>query len=118
MSGILYWLTLPFCVQVDEDQVVMAHSPLKLFEGFMSKHMLVSGQGPVCEIAYNLGFRNITTIEELRQTYPQLDCVDQKRRSLQVPLLSRSYTLYEGITNIKVFVSQMYRIDHFLFVTN
>ena len=62
----------------------MAHSPLKLFEEFMSKHILVSGQGPVYEIAYNLGFRNITTMDELRQAYPQLDCVDHRRRSLQV----------------------------------
>lgn len=72
-------------VEIDEDQVIMAHSPLKLFQHFMSKHILVSGQGPVYEIAYNLGFKNITTMEELRQAYPQLDCVDQRRRSLQPP---------------------------------
>ena len=69
----------------------MAHSPLKLFEQYMSKHMLVSGQGPVYEIAYNLGFRNVTTMEELRQAYPQLDCVDHKRSHIQVicPCITR-----------------------------
>ncbi|KAF2348049.1 HAD-superfamily hydrolase subfamily IIA, partial [Trinorchestia longiramus] len=82
---------------IDEDQVIMAHSPLKLFEHFMGKHILVSGQGPVCEIAYNLGFRNITTIEELRQAYPQLDCVDQKRRHLQPPSDGRRIAPIEGL---------------------
>jgi len=69
-------------VEIDEDQVIMAHSPLKLFEHFMKKHVLVSGQGPVYEIAYNLGFQYITTVDQLRKAYPQLDCVDHKRRSL------------------------------------
>ncbi|KAA0202095.1 hypothetical protein HAZT_HAZT003097 [Hyalella azteca] len=82
---------------VDEDQVIMAHSPLKLFEHFMGKHILVSGQGPVTEIAYNLGFRNITTIEQLRVAYPQLDCVDQKRRSLQPPSEGRRIAPIEGL---------------------
>ena len=58
----------------------MAHSPLKLFSQFLDKQMLVTGQGPVSEIAYNLGFRNITTMDQLRLAYPELDCVDHKRR--------------------------------------
>uniref|UniRef100_A0A2P2I1D4 Cat eye syndrome critical region protein 5-like n=1 Tax=Hirondellea gigas TaxID=1518452 RepID=A0A2P2I1D4_9CRUS len=88
-----HWLNL----EIDEDQVIMAHSPLKLFGHFMSKHMLVSGQGPVYEIAYNLGFRNITTMEVLRQAYPQLDCVDQKRRSLQPPSVKHRVAPIEGL---------------------
>jgi len=67
-------------VEIDEDQVVMAHSPLRLFDDFMDRHVLVNGQGPVYEIAKNLGFRNITTMEELRIAYRKLDCVDHIRR--------------------------------------
>ncbi|KAL7638321.1 UNVERIFIED_CONTAM: hypothetical protein RMT77_010889 [Armadillidium vulgare] len=70
-------------VEVHEDQVVMAHSPLKLFDQFFEKQMLVSGQGPVREIANNLGFTKITTIDDMRAAYPQLDCVDHKRRSVK-----------------------------------
>ena len=58
----------------------MSHSPLQLFRQFSNKHVLVSGQGPVTEIAKNLGFTNITTIEDLRSAFPSLDMVDHRRR--------------------------------------
>jgi len=67
-------------VEVTEDQVVMAHSPLKMFTEFHNKHVLVTGQGPVEHIAKSLGFNNITTVDQLRHTFPNLDCVDHKRR--------------------------------------
>lgn len=62
------------------DQVVMSHSPLKMLKQFHDKHILVSGQGAVMEIAKALGFNNITTIDTLRQCFPHLDMVDHKRR--------------------------------------
>ncbi|TRY63500.1 hypothetical protein TCAL_00409 [Tigriopus californicus] len=67
-------------VQVTEDQVVMSHSPLKMFTKYHNRHVLVTGQGPVAEIAANLGFTNITTISQLRHAFPSLDVVDHKRR--------------------------------------
>ena len=33
--------------QIHPDQVVMSHSPLKMFPQFHDKHVLVSGQGPI-----------------------------------------------------------------------
>lgn len=68
-------------VEVSEDQVVMAHSPLRMFQQFHDKRVLVSGQGPVADIARNVGFHNIVTIDELRRTFPTLDAVDHARRS-------------------------------------
>lgn len=70
--------------QVEFKQVVMSHSPLQLFRQFCSKHVLVSGQGPVKDIARNLGFTKVTTIEELRNSFPNLDMVDHKRRQMAV----------------------------------
>ena len=58
----------------------MAHSPLRMFREFHSKHVLVVGQGPVSEIASTIGFKNVTTIEDLRHAFPSLDAVDHKRR--------------------------------------
>ena len=58
----------------------MSHSPLRMFKQFHDKHVLVSGQGPVLEIAQALGFRNLTTIDTLRQCFPHLDMVDHRRR--------------------------------------
>lgn len=51
-----------------------------MFHQFHDKHVLVSGQGPIKEIAKYLGFKKVTTIEELRNTFPVLDAVDHKRR--------------------------------------
>jgi hypothetical protein len=62
----------------------MAHSPLKMFKSFHTSHCLVSGQGPIVEIAKYLGFTRITTIEDLRQSFPNLDVVDHKRRLVAV----------------------------------
>jgi len=66
--------------QVTADQVVMSHSPLKMFNQFHDKHILVSGQGPVLDIAHGLGFTKMTTIDTVRQCFPHLDMVDHIRR--------------------------------------
>lgn len=66
--------------QIMADQVVMSHSPLKMFNQFHDKHILVSGQGPVLDIAKGLGFSKMTTIDTIRQCFPHLDMVDHNRR--------------------------------------
>ncbi|KAL3852574.1 hypothetical protein ACJMK2_016195 [Sinanodonta woodiana] len=67
-------------IKVHEDQVVMSHSPLRMFKQFHNKHILASGQGPIQEIARALGFTNVTTIDQFRHHFPSLDMVDHKRR--------------------------------------
>ncbi len=71
-------------VNVKPDQVVMSHSPLKMLKSFHKKRCLISGQGPIVEIAKNLGFSSLITVDDLRQYYPHLDVVDHKRRSFSV----------------------------------
>uniref|UniRef100_A0A3Q3X3N3 Haloacid dehalogenase-like hydrolase domain-containing 5 n=1 Tax=Mola mola TaxID=94237 RepID=A0A3Q3X3N3_MOLML len=67
-------------VPVSQDQVIMSHSPLRMFKKFHDKCVLVSGQGPVLEIAKNLGFKNVVSIDMLRESFPLLDMVDHNRR--------------------------------------
>uniref|UniRef100_A0A8C7WM13 Haloacid dehalogenase-like hydrolase domain-containing 5 n=1 Tax=Oryzias sinensis TaxID=183150 RepID=A0A8C7WM13_9TELE len=67
-------------VEVSPDQVVLSHSPLRVFSNFHQKHVLVSGQGPVEDVAHNLGFEDVVTMDTLREAYPVLDMVDQSRR--------------------------------------
>lgn len=78
-------------VHVSPNQVVMSHSPLKLFKQFHNKRCLISGQGPIVDIAKNLGFKSLITIDELRLHYPYLDVVDHKRRNFAVSLLLLFY---------------------------
>uniref|UniRef100_A0A8C5L2J8 Haloacid dehalogenase like hydrolase domain containing 5 n=1 Tax=Jaculus jaculus TaxID=51337 RepID=A0A8C5L2J8_JACJA len=66
--------------KVDPDQVILSHSPMKLFVQYHSKRMLVSGQGPVVENARALGFQKVVTVDELRIAFPVLDMVDLQRR--------------------------------------
>jgi len=84
-------------VEITEDQVVMAHSPLKMFTEFHKKHVLVTGQGPVEKIARSLGFSNITTIDQLRHAFPNLDCVDHKRRRAAPCSFEKYYPRIEAV---------------------
>ncbi|XP_042351496.1 haloacid dehalogenase-like hydrolase domain-containing 5 [Plectropomus leopardus] len=67
-------------VEVSPDQVMLSHSPLRMFTQFHKMRVLVSGQGPVEEVAHNLGFQDVITIDMLREAYPLLDVVDHNRR--------------------------------------
>ncbi|XP_061591814.1 haloacid dehalogenase-like hydrolase domain-containing 5 [Cololabis saira] len=67
-------------VPITQDQVIMSHSPLRMLKKFHDKCILVSGQGPVLEIAQNVGFKNVISINMLRESYPLLDMVDHNRR--------------------------------------
>ncbi|XP_006631174.2 haloacid dehalogenase-like hydrolase domain-containing 5 [Lepisosteus oculatus] len=67
-------------VPISQDQVMMSHSPLRMFKKYHDKCVLVSGQGPVLDIAKNLGFSRPVTIDMLREAFPLLDMVDHNRR--------------------------------------
>ncbi|NXY48089.1 HDHD5 hydrolase, partial [Ceuthmochares aereus] len=67
-------------VPISQDQVMMSHSPLRVFKRYHDKCVLVSGQGPVLDIAQDLGFCQPITIETLREKHPLLDVVDHDRR--------------------------------------
>ncbi|TDH10357.1 hypothetical protein EPR50_G00074430 [Perca flavescens] len=67
-------------VPITQDQVIMSHSPLRMFNKFHDKCVLVSGQGPVLEIASNVGFTNVVSVDMLRESFPLLDMVDHNRR--------------------------------------
>ncbi|XP_068608697.1 haloacid dehalogenase-like hydrolase domain-containing 5 [Brachionichthys hirsutus] len=67
-------------VSITQDQVIMSHSPLRMFKKFHEKCVLVSGQGPILEIAKTLGFKNVVSIDMLRESFPLLDMVDHNRR--------------------------------------
>ncbi|KFO30592.1 Cat eye syndrome critical region protein 5 like protein [Fukomys damarensis] len=83
--------------KVEPDQVILSHSPMKLFSQYHDKWMLVSGQGPVVENARALCFRNVVTVEELRTAFPVLDMVDLERRPTATPLLRSDFPTIEGV---------------------
>ncbi|CAM2097711.1 haloacid dehalogenase-like hydrolase domain-containing 5 isoform X1 [Caretta caretta] len=84
-------------LEVSPEQVILSHSPLRLFRQFHEKCMLVSGQGPVEENARNMGFRNVVTIQDVRKAFPLLDMVDQSRRPKELPPLTTDFPTIEGI---------------------
>ncbi|KAL6112312.1 uncharacterized protein ACO6RY_09099 [Pungitius sinensis] len=67
-------------VQIAPEQVVLSHSPLQMLKAFHDKCVLVSGQGPVTDIAKTLGFQKVVSVEQLREHHPMLDMVDHNRR--------------------------------------
>uniref|UniRef100_A0A8C3A928 Zgc:77375 n=1 Tax=Cyclopterus lumpus TaxID=8103 RepID=A0A8C3A928_CYCLU len=68
------------------NQVILSHSPLRMFKKFHDKCVLVSGQGPVLEIAKNVGFNNVISVDMLRESFPLLDMVDHNRRPKLPPI--------------------------------
>ncbi|KAG8540487.1 hypothetical protein GDO81_003489 [Engystomops pustulosus] len=84
-------------VQISPDQVILSHSPLQMFPQFLEKCVLVSGQGPLEDVAKDLGFRNVVTIEAMRQAYPLLDMVDQSRRPRSGAAISVSLPAIEAV---------------------
>ncbi|KGL88827.1 Cat eye syndrome critical region protein 5, partial [Charadrius vociferus] len=82
---------------VSPEQVILSHSPLRLFNQFHQKCMLVAGQGPVEENALNLGFKHVVTMEALRKAYPLLDMVDQSRRPKELPPPTTGFPTIEGV---------------------
>ncbi|XP_061687633.1 haloacid dehalogenase-like hydrolase domain-containing 5 isoform X5 [Syngnathoides biaculeatus] len=67
-------------VQISPDQVVLSYSPLRMLSSFHDKCVLVSGQGPVSDIARSLGFKKVVSVEQLCRQHPLLDMVDHSRR--------------------------------------
>ncbi|NXP74247.1 HDHD5 hydrolase, partial [Ramphastos sulfuratus] len=84
-------------LRVSPEQVILSHSPLRLFSQFHQKCMLVAGQGPVEENAQDLGFKHVVTIEALRKAYPLLDMVDQSRRPKELPPPTTGFPTIEGV---------------------
>lgn len=95
---------MKFQLQIVADQVVMSHSPLKMFKQFHDKHILVSGQGPVVEIAKGLGFTHITTMDTLRQCFPHLDMVDHDRRKPAVCIYLNTFIMLHVDQSTKIYM--------------
>lgn len=66
--------------EVREEQMILSHTPLKMFDWLHNKHVLVSGQGRVKEILQEYGFTKVSNVEDVRRAYPLLDMVDRERR--------------------------------------
>ncbi|KAM9758740.1 haloacid dehalogenase-like hydrolase domain-containing 5 [Menidia menidia] len=74
-------------VQVSPEQVLLSHSPLLMMERFHQQCVLLSGQGPVVQIAHSLGFQKVVTMEQLSEQHPLLDMVDHSRKPTAPPSL-------------------------------
>ncbi|CAF3836298.1 unnamed protein product [Rotaria sordida] len=65
---------------IHPEQVVLAQTPLRTLTNFHNKHVLVSGQDQVEDIARMIGFKSITTIEKVCEAFPELDMVNHMNR--------------------------------------
>jgi len=68
-------------IKVDPDQIIMSQSPLEMFVDYHDKCVLVVGpehDGGFFDVAQELGFENIVTLDDVRKAFPYLDWVDRK----------------------------------------
>ncbi|CAF4235577.1 unnamed protein product [Rotaria sordida] len=68
-------------VTIHPEQVVLAQIPMRTLTDFHNKHILISGQGQVEDIARMIGFKSITTIEKVCEAFPELDMIDHMNRA-------------------------------------
>ncbi|CCD72480.1 Cat eye syndrome critical region protein 5 [Caenorhabditis elegans] len=71
--------------RVPADNVLMSHSPLRMFTDLHDKQVLVVGQKNARAIAkgiifFRVGFKKVTTIDHLVKWFPHLDCTDFSRK--------------------------------------
>lgn len=71
-----------FRAKLSADQFIHSQSPLSVFTKWHHKRVLFIGQGPILEIAAELGFTNVCTLEEVTRSYPLLDMVDHDNRKI------------------------------------
>lgn len=69
-----------FDIEVSPDQVIHAPTPAKLLRELHDKHTLVIGQEHRLDIAADLGFTNLCTLDDVKAAYPLLDMVDHENR--------------------------------------
>ncbi|CAF5057773.1 unnamed protein product, partial [Rotaria sp. Silwood1] len=68
-------------LEIHPEQIVLAQTPMRTLTDFHNKHVLVSGQGQAEDIARMIGFKSITTIENVCEAFPELDMVNHMNRS-------------------------------------
>ncbi|UJR28131.1 hypothetical protein I4U23_009388 [Adineta vaga] len=68
-------------ITINPEQVVLAQTPMRTLTEYHNQHVLISGQGPVEEIGRILGFKSITTIEQVCDAFPELDMVNHMNRA-------------------------------------
>ncbi|XP_052823424.1 haloacid dehalogenase-like hydrolase domain-containing 5 [Octopus bimaculoides] len=67
-------------IDVTPDMVVHSPTPLKIMEDLHDKHILLVGQGPVRDVALELGFTNYCLLDDITDAYPLLDMVNHENR--------------------------------------
>ncbi|CAF1119792.1 unnamed protein product [Didymodactylos carnosus] len=73
-------LSLLLGVTIYPEQIVLSQTAMRCLTSFHSKHVLISGQGDYEKIARLIGFKNLTTVEKVCESFPELDMVDHTHR--------------------------------------
>lgn len=68
-----------------------------MFDYLHNKQVLISGQGPIMDIARELGFKKTTTIEELVKNFPCLDYINVMKRNPICGPIDPNFPQIEGI---------------------
>ncbi len=62
----------------------MSHTALRLYSDYFDKHVAICGHGPIKDIARNIGFKKVSTIEDVSAAFPWLDACKPKQQLFSV----------------------------------
>lgn len=74
--------------RISPDQIVMSHSPLRYFKNLHHRHILGSGPN-VVQIGKFLGFQKISTVDDIRFHFPDLDAFNYHSEGEALPEADR-----------------------------
>jgi HAD superfamily hydrolase (TIGR01456 family) len=87
-----------FGVTVAKEQLIQSPSPLEVFHKFHDKNCLVVGQGKLFEIAEELGFTRLCTVEDVAAARPLLDVMNhENRKKIDPNFVNRDFPKVEVI---------------------
>uniref|UniRef100_A0A0X3NUP3 Cat eye syndrome critical region protein 5 n=2 Tax=Schistocephalus solidus TaxID=70667 RepID=A0A0X3NUP3_SCHSO len=84
-------------IKISPQDIVMSHTPLRQYSELFDRHVAVCGLGPVKEIAHNLGFKKVSTIEEISAAFPFLDACKPKEEMHTGPISHPNLEKIEAI---------------------
>jgi HAD superfamily hydrolase (TIGR01456 family) len=98
---------------IKQEQVIMSHTPLQsLNNHYKEKYSLISGQGPIQEISKQLGFKNTISVDELRDTFPYFDMVNQSTRPVNPKIYKKDNVQIPVIEQIILYGEPKYWETH------
>lgn len=87
-----------FGIPISKEQMIQSPGPLECFEQYHDKFCMCVGQGKMIEIAKELGFKHLCTVDDVAAARPLLDVVNhENRKKIDPNFVNKEFQAIEAI---------------------